>query len=144
MSEPAGIPRPVPAPEGLNAEFYARCAEGQLCFQRCTACGAWRHLPRQMCAACGSTAWEWAPSSGRGKVYTWTVTHQAMHPAFANDIPYAIVVVELEEGVRMVSALRGLPPDRLELGLPVEVELERVSDTIALPYFRPAGETAGA
>jgi uncharacterized OB-fold protein len=60
-----------------------------------------------------------------------------MHPSFAQEVPYAVVLVELEEGVRMVSGLRGLPPEELELDLPVEVELEPISEKIALPYFRP-------
>jgi uncharacterized OB-fold protein len=139
MSEAPAIPRPVPTPEGLNAEFYAHCNEERLCFQRCTACGRWRHLPRLMCARCGSSDWEWAQSSGRGRIYSWTVTHQPMHPAFAGEAPYAVVVVELEEGVRMVSGLRNLPPDEIELDVPVEVTFERISDEIALPYFQPRG-----
>ena len=120
-----------------NAEWYAHCAKGELHFQRCTECRSWRHLPRHMCPHCGSTEWEWEASSGRGVIYTWTVAHQAMHPAFADDVPYAIVVVELEEGVRMVSGIRGLVPDELKLELPVRVEFEPVAPELALPYFRP-------
>lgn len=133
MSE---TPRPIPQPEGLAAEFYARCAEGRLCFQRCADCRAWRHLPRHLCPRCGSARWDWEPSSGRGRVYTWTVTHQAMHPAFADEGPYAVVVVEMEEGVRLVSRVRGTRPDRLEIGLPVAVELEPAAPGVTLPYFR--------
>jgi uncharacterized OB-fold protein len=137
MSETRAIPKPVPDPEGLNEAWYRFCAQGELRFQRCTECGSWRHLPRVMCAACGSTEWEWVPSSGRGKIFSWTVTHQAMHPAFAGDVPYAVIVVELDEGVRMVSGLRGLEPAQLSLDLPVRVEFEPISDEIAMPYFRP-------
>jgi hypothetical protein len=127
----------VPAPSGLNKEFYRHCANGELRFQRCSGCGTWRHPPRVMCARCASEAWEWQRSSGRGKVYTWTVTHQALFPAFAEDLPYAVVVVELEEGVRLVSGLRGLSPADLEVDLPVEVELVKASDDVGLHYFRP-------
>ena len=137
MSERPAIPKPVPKPDGLNAEFYEHCAKGELCFQRCNECRAWRHLPRSMCAKCGSTAWEWQRSSGRGRIFSWTVTHQAIHPAFAGDVPFAVIVVELEEGGRIVSGLRELPPELIRLDLPVEVEFEQVSDQIALPYFRP-------
>ncbi len=137
MSERPAVEKPIPRPEGLNGEFYARCAAGELCFQRCRECGAWRHLPRILCPRCSSPNWDWAPSTGRGTIFSWTVAHRATHPAFAAAVPYAIVVVELEEGVRMVSGLRGLPPESLELDLPVQVELEPVSDEIALPYFRP-------
>ena len=106
--------KPLPKPEGLNAEFYAHCARRELRFQRCD-CGLWRHPPRVLCAACGSERWHWALASGRGRVFTWTVTHQALHPAYADDVPYALLVVEMDEGVRMVSTLRDLDPLELLL-----------------------------
>ena len=126
----------TPTPEGLNAEFYAACAKGKLYFQRCDACATWRHPPRTLCATCGSWKWSWQPSNGRGRVYTWTVTHQPLHPAFTDETPYAVIVVELEEGVRLVSGLRDCAPSELKLDLAVVVEIEKVSDTMALPFFR--------
>jgi uncharacterized OB-fold protein len=127
----------VPEPVGLNAEFYAHCAAGELRFQRCTACATWRHPPRARCAACGSSAWEWALASGRGAVYSWTTTHRPIDPGFADELPYAVLVVEMEEGPRVVGNLRGLAPSELVLGLPVAVEFEPVSTTVALTHFRP-------
>jgi len=138
MSDQAFVPRFTPNPEGLHAEFYGFCARGELRFQRCKGCGTWRHPPRILCPRCGAETWEWEPSSGRGTVYTWTITHQALVPMFAEDLPYAVVVVELEEGVRLVSALRGIDPAAIELNLPVEVRFHRVSDTIGLHWFVPA------
>jgi acetyl-CoA acetyltransferase len=85
-----------------------------------------------------AAAWEWAASSGRGKIYSWTVVHQAMHPAVADEVPHAVVVVELEEGVRMVSRTRDVDPATLALALPVRVRFERVSDEFVLPFFAPA------
>lgn len=136
MVDRSAVSRPAPMPEGLNAEFYQHCAQGELCFQRCTDCGTWRHLPRVMCAHCGSDQWSWQRASGRGRLFSWTVTHQAMHPSFAGDVPYIVAVIELDEGVRMVSGVRNLPPDRLQIDLPMEVTFEHVSEDIALPYFR--------
>lgn len=130
--------RLVPHPVGLNAEFYAHCAAGELRFQRCGECGTWRHPPRYRCAACGSGTWSWERSTGRGEVFSWTVTHQALDPAYADELPYAVVVVELEEGPRLVGNLRGMAPADLALGLAVEVELEPVADGIALTHFRPS------
>jgi uncharacterized OB-fold protein len=132
--------RIVPHPVGLNAEFYAYCAAGELRFQRCGSCGAWRHPPRYRCGACGSGDWSWERSSGRGRIFSWTVTHQLLDPAYADELPYAIVVVELDEGPRLVGNLRGLAPASLRLDLPVEVEFEAVSGTVALTHFRPANE----
>ncbi|HZP29036.1 MAG TPA: Zn-ribbon domain-containing OB-fold protein [Acidimicrobiia bacterium] len=136
--EPAAIPKPGPALEGLTAEFYEFCAAGELRFQCCDGCGTWRHPPRVRCARCGSDRWTWTRSSGRGTVFTWTTVHQAMHPAFAPDVPYVVAVVETDEGVRIVTNLRGVEPDAVRLGLPVGVEFED-RDGVTLPQFRGGG-----
>ncbi len=131
--------KPTPLMEGTTKEFYERCKQHELSFQRCSQCGKWRHVPRPMCSACGSWDWEWAKSSGRGKVFTWTVVRRPMHPAFAEDPPYAPVVVELEEGVRMVTWIVDCPPDKIRAGMPVEVVYEDVTAEVTLPKFRRAG-----
>ena len=128
--------RILPNPVGPNAEFYAWAARGELRLQRCADCNAWRHPPRHRCASCGSVAVTWAPVSGRGRVFSWTITHQQLDPAFA--VPYAVVVVELDEGPRLVTAVRGIAPGALRLDLRVEARIARVSDTIGLHYFVPA------
>src|SRR5271169_4057815 len=74
--------RPLPARLGLAAEFYKYTKLHELRFQRCTDCGVWRHLPRPMCGECGSFNYEWARSSGKGKVYSWITVTQAMLPQF--------------------------------------------------------------
>jgi uncharacterized OB-fold protein len=126
----------LPSPVGLNGEFYAFLARGELRLQRCAACGSWRHPPRYRCALCGSVDATWQPATGDGRVFSWTVTHRAVDPAFTP--PYAILVVELEEGPRLVGNLRGLDPSKLVLDLPVVVEIEHASDTVGLLWFRPA------
>jgi uncharacterized OB-fold protein len=127
--------RLLPSPVGPNAELYAFWAQGELRLQRCAGCQAWRHPPRYRCAACGSADVTWDLASGRGRVFSWTITHRAVDPAF--EPPYAIVVVELEEGPRLVGSLAGIQLPALRLDLPVVVELEKASDTIALVTFRP-------
>jgi len=128
--------RLLPNPIGLNAELYSHWARGELRLQRCGDCGTWRHPPRFLCASCGSDRFTWELAAGRGKVFSWTITHRAVDPAF--EPPYAIVVAELVEGPRLVGSLAGLEPAALALDLEVVVELEPVSDTIALVSFRPA------
>jgi uncharacterized OB-fold protein len=129
----------LPAGPGLGAELYARAAEtGVLHLQRCDDCGTWRHPPRIRCATCGSAAWSWQPTAGTGVVYTWTVTHRASDPAFAEHLPYAVLVVELTEGPRVVGNLVGADPSTLALDLPVRVVLDRRSDAVALVDFAPA------
>ena len=134
---------PLPARRGRAAEFYNFCKQHELRFQRCTDCGTWRHIPRDMCAQCGSFKWEWARSSGRGKVFSWTTVHQPMLPPFASFIPYSAVVIELAEGVRMVSWLVDVKPEQLALDLPVEVVFEDVTPEVTLPKFRQRNPASG-
>ena len=130
---------PLPQMQGLTQQFYDFCKQHELRFQRCKPCGAWRHVPREMCAECGSMEWEWAKSSGRGTVYTWTVVVRPMHPAFHTAVPYAPVVVEMEEGVRLLSSVIDCAPEELEIGMPVEVTFQDVTDEVSLPKFRRCG-----
>ena len=138
MSGDARPQRPRPLPDGPNAEFYRRLATTRrLAFQRCSACGRVRHPPRLACPACGSSETDWLPSSGLGRIYSWTVTHQAFVPAFAHELPYAVVVSELDGGVRLVSGTRELAPAMLALDLPIEIALEEVAEGLVLPFARP-------
>ncbi len=127
---------PLPELDGLTQEFYAHCKNEALHFQRCSDCQTFRHVPREMCAACGSWNWEWTPASGRGRVFTWTVVARPLHPAFAQSCPYAPTVIEMEEGVRLLSELVDCTPDQLEIDMPVEVVYHAVTDEITLPKFR--------
>ena len=140
MSAPGvpGVAKLIPQPVGLNAEFYAYCAAGELRFQRCRACSTWRHPPRVRCAHCGSDDVEWALASGRGHVYSWTITHRPIDPGFADELPYAVLVVEMEEGPRLIGNLRDLAPAELTIGLDVEVVFDPVAENVALTHFRPA------
>jgi uncharacterized protein len=132
------LARPVPTSDNaMWAAFYAHCARGELRFQRCEQCAGWRHPPRPMCPRCHSARWEWVAATGRGRVHSWTIVHQAFHPAFAADVPYAILLGEMEEGVRLIARLSkaDMPNARLALDLPLKVEFEPVSNVIALPTF---------
>ncbi|MEQ9520804.1 MAG: OB-fold domain-containing protein [Parvibaculum sp.] len=139
MEQPV-IQRPKPkVQDPIEQEFWDQCQDGTLYFQRCSSCSVWRFLPRYTCAKCGSFEFEWAPSTGRGSIFSWTVTHQAFHPAFAADVPYAAIVVELEESVRMASRLVNCSLDAIALDMPVEVCFERIADDFILPCFQPVG-----
>lgn len=135
MSDPVS-PHPdrmVPMAVGLNAEYYRLAAEtAVLHVQRCDGCGAHRHPPRVSCATCGSDVWAWVPTGMRGEIWSWTVTHRITDPAFLAEGAFAIVVVELVEGVRVVGNTIGIPHDDLRIGLPVRIVLDRRSDTTAL------------
>jgi len=138
MNEERPPRRPLPAPDDpLVAEFWEHCNRGELRFQRCADCGTWRHLPRFGCAECGSERWTWEHSSGRGRLHSWTVTHQPLMRDFVEPVPYAVVVVEMEEGVRMVSGIRGVELSTLALELPLEVLFETVAEGVRFPFFGP-------
>jgi uncharacterized OB-fold protein len=129
--------RPIPVPNADNQGFWDACHRHELRLQRCQSCGAFRHQPRPMCSQCHCLEYEWARASGRGTVYSFTIVHRPTLPAFQRDVPYNVVVVQLEEGPFMVSNVVGCIPDRLHIGLAVEVVFEDVSDTISLPKFTP-------
>jgi len=129
--------KPVPRRDGLNGEYYAHAGQDELRFQRCGDCGTWRHMPRYSCAICGSANWSWEKSSGRGTLYSWTITHRSFHPGFSEDVPYAVVVVEMEEGMRLVSQIEGIEPAAYKLGMKLATVFARRADA-SLPIFKPA------
>lgn len=134
----------IPTPEGLNAEFYERALGGTLHLQRCSACVRFRHPPRHLCPGCSSPSFEWVPSQGRGRLYSWTVTHFPFDRGWASELPYATAVVELDEGVRLIGAIEGLEPAELEPGLPLEAGLEPLDERFVFLTFRrlSAGDPA--
>ncbi len=126
-----------PSPRGYAKDFEAFCRQHELRFQRCQDCGAWRHPPRLMCGMCHSFRWEWSPTRGRGSIYSWTTVFQALDPAFANDVPYSVAIVGLDEGPRLATWITGVSHDQLRVGMPVEVWFDNISDEVALPKFKP-------
>jgi len=135
--------RLIPDPDGRNADFYRYLATGRLHVQHCEDCARALHPPRYGCPRCGSQSLAFLPSEGRGRLFSWTVTHRPVDPGWAERIPYATVVVEMAEGIRLVGAWRGTN-EELALDLPVVAEVERISDRFAFLWFRPeAPETEG-
>lgn len=130
------LPLPVPTPD--SAPFYEAARRGELRFQRCSACGRFRHYPRPICPSCLSREYRWELASGRGKVYTWTIVRGPTLPAFEAKIPYNVVDVVLEEGVHFVSEVLDCRPEDLRAGMDVVATFVAASDTITLVKFRPA------
>lgn len=134
---PEAPARPVPQVTPYLAPFFAAAREQRLVVQRCSGCGALRFPPREICSTCLSTEASWQPVSGRGEIFSFNVMHQIYHPGFAAEVPYAVVVVRLEEGPKITSNLVGCPVDAITVGMPVEVIFERLSPEVTLPKFRP-------
>ena len=101
----------VPNPDGRNADFYNLAATGRLHLQQCTGCRQYYHPPRYLCRECGSGELAFVPSQGRGRVFSWTVTHRSVDPGWAEELPYATVVIALEEGVRRWRRSSAARPD---------------------------------
>ncbi|OBI05052.1 Zn-ribbon domain-containing OB-fold protein [Mycobacterium scrofulaceum] len=116
--------------------FWNGLRDNKLLIQRCGGCGRLRHPPRPMCPHCRSLDWEAVESSGRGTVYSYVMPHEPKFPFF--EYPYIVVLVELEEGVRLVSNLTGIDPADVRTGMPVEVYYQDFDDLV-LHQFRPAG-----
>ncbi len=87
----------------LAAHFWAGCAAGELRYQRCGACAALQSYPRANCANCGANDMQWQTASGRGTVYAWTRVERAPSDEFRALAPYVIVLVDLDEGYRMMA-----------------------------------------
>ncbi|TMA34625.1 MAG: Zn-ribbon domain-containing OB-fold protein [Deltaproteobacteria bacterium] len=138
MAETRPYKKPLPRVDEESRGYWEALARHELYFQRCRDCGTARSYPRAVCPSCLSSATEWVRASGRGTVYTFTVTQQNQTAGFRDELPYVLAMVELEEGPRLVTNLVGCAPDDVRTGMPVEVAFEDVTGEIALPKFRPA------
>lgn len=134
--EEARPARPRPAITRDNAFFFEGAKEGKLLVQRCASCRSLRHPPRPMCPSCRSLDWDTVEASGRGTVYSFVVNHYPQVPAF--DYPLVVVLVELEEGTRLVSNIVGCEPADVHIGMPVEAEFVAWDPELTLPAFHPA------
>jgi len=131
------IDKPLPAVTEDNAAYWEGCRKGELRAQRCAGCGRLRWPPAVLCPHCLAEGGEWVALSGRGTIYSFIVVHRPQHPAFFEDAPYNVAIIELEEGLRTHTNVVECPNDALRVGLPVEVVFDRVNDEITLPKFRP-------
>jgi len=127
--------RPLPLPDPETAFFWEATARRKLEILRCQSCKTWVHYPKPSCWNCSSGDLKPEEVSGRGTVYSYTVTHQDV-PGYT--APFAVVIVELEEqaGLRMVSNVVDVPPDDVRIGMPVEVTFQPVAEDVWLPLFK--------
>ncbi|MEU4494852.1 bifunctional MaoC family dehydratase N-terminal/OB-fold nucleic acid binding domain-containing protein [Streptomyces sp. NPDC023998] len=133
--------RPRPVINRDNAGFWEGVAEHRLLIQRCEGCGELRFPWLPGCNACGSAEWGTVEAHGQGTVYSYVVMHHPPFPAF--DPPYAVGLIELAEGVRMVGNVVGVPNDKVRIGMPVQLEFLRVDEELELPVFRALPGGAG-
>ena len=137
MSEPTTATRPPVTPDARSQPFFDACARGQLLIRRCTRCESWSAPADPFCSVCGDGQLEWAEASGRGVVHTFGVVHHISHPAFKDEGPYNVVVIELEEGPRINSRIVGCANDQITVGMPVAVTFLTTDTGVAVPAFKP-------
>ena len=131
----------VPAPNQDTQAYWDALRAHRLTIQACAECGTKRHYPRPVCDRCYSMDVTWIDVSGRGKVHSWTVAHHPFHAGFKGEVPYTLVTVDLEDGVRMQAQLKGrdgrvlADASGVMPGTAVEVRFEKAKDDLVLPYF---------
>lgn len=123
---------PVPEPSPVSAPFWAATEKRELLMQRCESCDQLVWYPRFVCPHCGQSKLRWEELSGQGVVYAVSVHHRAAHPAFTERVPYSVVLIDLDEGVRMMSNVFGPPPT---VGDAVSVAWLPLDDGRNLPIF---------
>jgi Predicted nucleic-acid-binding protein containing a Zn-ribbon len=129
----------VPQPTPDTQPFWDGAAEGRLRLPRCRDCAAVFFYPRSICPTCWSSDLEWFDASGRGRLHSYLIAHRPS-PGFEDEVPYAVAVVELEEGPRLMSNVVGVPndPEHLVLDMELEVVFDKHGD-VAVPKFQPKG-----
>lgn len=127
--------RPLPSP--WSAGFWESLAGKTLSIQGCADCGRLEHPPTVSCPSCGSLNREWRPVSGHGTIHSYTICAHAVHPALESLIPYNVIIVDLDEGGRIVSSLVSdtEPPTGEWIDARVQVDFVE-TDEIILPVFR--------
>ena len=138
---PVAAKRPLPGISDDTRFFWDGARAGKLLIQRCKGCGLLRHPPGPVCPGCHSFEWDTVEASGRGTVYSFVVMHYPEVPPF--DHPNPIVLVELEEGTRLISQIVGIQPGEVRIGQAVQVEFNSFNDgELVLPQFRPVAAAA--
>ncbi len=128
--------KPLPMPTAEVKPFWDYCKKHELRMQKCTKCSYIRYPVSIICPRCQSMEAEWVKLSGRGKVFSFAIVNYLYNKAFANDIPYAVASIELEEGPRMISNITGTKLEDIKVDMPVEVYFEDINNEFALPKFR--------
>ncbi len=130
--------KPLPEPTPDTQPFWDGCSRGELVIQRCLDCGKPYFYPRPVCPECGSVNVEWFTASGRATLYSYVINHRPAR-GFENEGPYAIAVVQLAEGPRMMTNITGIPntPEELVLDMELQVAFEKRGE-MSIPVFAPA------
>lgn len=129
--------KPLPEITPESEPFWKFCKQHEFRLQRCNDCQTVRFPFAFICPSCTSGEYSWDKMSGRGTVHSFVVYHQVYHPGFAKDVPYAVGLVQLEEGPRFLSNITGCALDSIKVDMPVQVTFEDITEEFSLPKFQP-------
>ncbi|AHG64095.1 Zn-ribbon domain-containing OB-fold protein [Advenella mimigardefordensis] len=129
-------PLPKPVVNADSQAYWDAARERRLVIRKCRTCGEVHFMPRHLCPHCWSDQLEWIVAKGQGEVHSFTIIRRASDPAFASKVPYAVALIELDEGVRMMSNIVGDDALAVKIGDRVSVMFEDRGDGALLPQFK--------
>lgn len=140
ISDWSKVTRPIPVPNEWTKPFWEATRQNVLALQRCQACGHFQHPPYPTCVNCVSTDLKFEPVAGKGKIYAYTIMYHVGDKRFVAAVPYASIIVELDDapGALMAGNLLDVPYTEAKVGRRVEVTFQKLNDDITLPQFRLA------
>ena len=140
MSDWSQVTRPIPVPNDWTRPFWDAAKRGVLELQRCQSCRQFQHPPYATCVNCVSTDLAFEPVSGKGSIYAYTIMYHTGDKRFAPAVPYASIIVELDDapGALLAGNLLDAEYTEAKVGKRVEVTFQRLNDDFTLPQWRPA------
>ena len=134
------VAKPLPKPSPWSQPFWDAAREHRLVLRRCNTCGAYQHPPYPYCEVCYQEEFSWVDAAGRASLFAFTVNRSAVPYPFVADLPYVTAIVELAEGVRMISNIVECDNGSLRNGMELEVVFNAISDEYTLPQWRPVSQ----
>ena len=127
---------PQPISNADSQPYWAAASERRLVIRECKACGKVHFMPRHLCPHCWSDQLEWIDAKGQGEVHSFSIIRRASDPAFASQVPYVVALIELDEGVRMMSNIVGEDALAVNIGDRVQVTFEDRGEGALIPQFQ--------
>ena len=136
----SGYNKPVPVPQGESDYYWEKAKAHELWLRQCDDCGNAYFYPRDISPCCFSKNTSWIQASGKATLFTFAIVHRPLHPGFREMTPYVTAIVELEEGPKFPTniVIDDPTPENLQIDMALEVTFDDITDTIALPKFKPA------
>lgn len=128
--------KPIPQPMPWTKGFWEGCKKNELRIQKCKDCNEFIMYPKLFCPKCLSKNLEWVKAKGTGKIYSYSVVHSYAPTQFADDVPYVVAVIDLDEGVRMMSNIVESALEKVKCDSRVEVVFEKMDENFVFPKFK--------